>query len=305
MLDPGDAQMTNTQLLKALACMLLIVPVALAMLVGCGDSPAPKFLTPASKNTAAPGSSSEAETSSSKSDSKPPALQDAHQHAGQAPQDKHTDHVPHWINKLKPPDGKDFQRGQRRDIQRAQSATAENVDSPPLPKTPDVAGYLSISFSKLTGFNYRTDDGHQDPAPPSKTNATQTIPTEINPTKTDPPKPSNTQQLKGDDQIPKDIKQLNGKKVAITGYMYAIDFNAGKTNEFMLLEVIPSCFFCKTPQVNQWIEVTTLDGKRLPAITDGPVVIAGTLEVGAQKIDGVVSSIYRMRIESVAGIKKK
>lgn len=94
--------------------------------------------------------------------------------------------------------------------------------------------------------------------------------------------------------IPDAIKQLNDKKVVITGYMMPIDFEDGGTNEFVLTRVIPSCFYCQPPQLNDWVEVKIKDGKRVPYIPDGPVTAYGTLKVGEVVEDGFVVALYRM-----------
>jgi hypothetical protein len=94
--------------------------------------------------------------------------------------------------------------------------------------------------------------------------------------------------------IPDNIKALDGKKVVITGYMMPIDFEDGGTNEFVLTRVIPSCFYCQPPQLNDWVEVKIKDGKRVPYVPDGPVNAFGTIQIGEVVEDGFVVALYRM-----------
>ena len=95
-------------------------------------------------------------------------------------------------------------------------------------------------------------------------------------------------------KIPDEVKKLHGKEVVIQGYMMPIDFEDGGTNEFVLTRIIPSCFYCQPPQLNDWIEVKIKDAKRVPYVPDGPILVSGKLEVGEKFEDGFVVSLYRL-----------
>ena len=104
----------------------------------------------------------------------------------------------------------------------------------------------------------------------------------------------------GDDkQIPKDVIELNKKKVAIIGYMIPLEFEGGKTNEFILLNMIPACCFGRTPRVVDWIHVHTKGGKHVMYTDIDAVVVTGTMAVGAEKEDGWTKSIYRVLADDV------
>ena len=158
-------------------------------------------------------------------------------------------------------------------------------------KVPEVPGYAGITFSKLGGFKYDEDEIDYDalPAPVVKGEGASRI--EIS--TLDPAK---------DKQVPKAILEMGGKKIALVGYMIPVDFLQGKTNEFVLTPIIPSCFFCQKPQLNEWIHVTTKGGKRVEYPGDGPIVVHGTLAVGLQVEDGFPVNLYRMEAH---GVKEK
>ncbi len=130
--------------------------------------------------------------------------------------------------------------------------------------------HLIVPFMDLSGFAYSGMTGAPAPTEDGK----------------EPAKPQYV--------IPESIQALNGKKVAISGYMMPIDFENGGTNEFVLTRQIPSCFYCVPPQLNDWIEVKMKDGKRVNYVPDGIVELYGTIEVGEIKEDGFVVAMYRM-----------
>ena len=103
-----------------------------------------------------------------------------------------------------------------------------------------------------------------------------------------------------DQQIPEEIKKLNGKKIVTTGFMFPVDFKNGKTNKFMMIRVIPSCFYCRKPSFNEWVVTTTADGKRVEYLGDQLMQVTGTLTVGTERDeDGYVTSVYRLKADSI------
>lgn len=145
-----------------------------------------------------------------------------------------------------------------------------------LPPVKEVEGYEPVGFGKLAGYVYETDAaiaGAHTPKAASKTDG--------------PPK-------QGDDQVPAEIKALDGKPITVQGYMVPIDFRKGGTNEFILVSVIPSCFFCQVPMPNQWVEVKMKDGERIPYPGDALITVAGTIDVGALFEGEYFRNLYRM-----------
>jgi hypothetical protein len=151
----------------------------------------------------------------------------------------------------------------------------QTLDKP----TKVIPGYEPVAFSDLTGFGYM-------PKSPTRADALKTkLETQV--------------PLEEDSQIPTNIKALNGKKVALQGYMIPVDFEQGGTNDFLLVQVVPTCYFCQQPQPNEWVEVKTKDGKRIPYSGDDTIILTGTLDVGAKYKGGYFLSLFRMEADGV------
>ncbi len=135
-------------------------------------------------------------------------------------------------------------------------------------------GYLELPFMLLAGYDYPTN-----------------LFVEAKPKEGEPVKPK--------PQIPYKIKSLNMQNVAIKGYMMPIDFEDGGTNEFILSRVIPSCFYCQPPQLNDWVEVRIKGGKRVPYYPDSAIIVYGQFEVGEMLEDGFVVNLYRVEAVKV------
>ncbi len=148
-----------------------------------------------------------------------------------------------------------------------------------LPAPREVSGYQSVGFAKLAGYLYETEAaiaGAHTPPGLEKQKKEQ-----------GPPK-------KGDEQIPPQIKALDGQNITVQGFMVPIDFRRGQTNEFILVSVIPSCFFCQVPMPNQWIEVKMKDAQRVPYPGDGLITVAGKISIGALYEGEYLRNLYRL-----------
>lgn len=148
-----------------------------------------------------------------------------------------------------------------------------------LPPVKVVEGYEPVGFARLAGYVYETGAAVAGAhTPPAAVRVEQT----------------GTQGQTGDEQIPAEIKALDGTNITVQGYMVPIDFRKGGTNEFILVSVIPSCFFCQVPMPNQWVEVKMKGGERVPYPGDGLITVAGTLSVGAIYEGDYFKNLYRM-----------
>ena len=103
----------------------------------------------------------------------------------------------------------------------------------------------------------------------------------------------------GDEQLPPEVNALDGKKVTLRGHMIPIDFHKFSTNEFILVQAVPDCYFCSQPMPNEWIEVKTPDGSRVEYAGDEPVTVAGTLKVGAIYKGRYMESLYRLELDQL------
>lgn len=168
--------------------------------------------------------------------------------------------------------------------------TATPVPSPtpdaaptPEPETPSTtvadagsgADFAPISFNVLSGFKY-----------------TEPIPEEGE-------KPEDVEKRRESDQIPADVKALNGKKAVVEGWMVPMEVaEDGSVKSFVLVKTQPQCCFGDMQAMNEWVDVT-MKGKTAEFNVDLPMKVYGQLEVGEKFEDGFVLSIYRMKADRV------
>lgn len=91
--------------------------------------------------------------------------------------------------------------------------------------------------------------------------------------------------------LPKDILDLDGKTVMITGYM-AIGTLEGAT----VFELVPESCECGRSKPQHFIEVTIESGGVTYA--PGRIDLTGVFSVGEVEEDGFVTSLYRLKIET-------
>jgi hypothetical protein len=149
-----------------------------------------------------------------------------------------------------------------------------------LPPAAKIDGYAPIAFPVLSDFEL--DIGSPPPGDHRLKRGAERI------TKMPP-----------SDKVPAAVKALDGKKVALQGFMIPLDFQDGGTNEFIFVRIVPACYFCQKPRINDWIEVKTVGGKRVPYNGDDPITIAGTLDVGEVYDGAYLLSFYRMSADRV------
>jgi hypothetical protein len=102
-------------------------------------------------------------------------------------------------------------------------------------------------------------------------------------------------------KLPDEVRALNGQKVAIAGYMMTIE-EVENIHEFLLVEAFWSCCFGTPPTINQ-VVLIHIEGARGVEYTSSPVLILGTLEVGAKIEDGFETSVYRLNATSVTAVE--
>ena len=99
--------------------------------------------------------------------------------------------------------------------------------------------------------------------------------------------------------IPKNVKALDGRKVAITGFMMPLDEVEGGTRKFILMRNQITCCFGGANRVNEYIMVTMNGTKPAPFVANVPLSVRGTLMVGPDFEDGVLNGIYQMAGDEV------
>ncbi len=151
---------------------------------------------------------------------------------------------------------------------------APQPPSPPI----DPGSYQTVSFQKLASFKY------------------------VEPIPKEGAKPEETEAQRLKDQIPAEIKTLNGKKVAVEGWMVPMQVDDdGGVKSFVLVNTQPECCFGDTQSMNEWIDVTMPGGQKAEFNVDRPIMVSGSLEVGEKMEDGFVLSIFRMTADRVGG----
>ncbi len=147
------------------------------------------------------------------------------------------------------------------------------VAQPAAAPASDGTDFLPVSFSTLSSYNYEIQGA--DDTPLKKEFAK--------------------------DQIPQPIKDLNGKKISIQGYMVPIDLKNGKTTKFLLVKDQSLCCFGRMPRMNELVSIFMKPGKSARVIQDQPVTVIGDIEVGEKVENGEVICIYRVNSDDVAG----
>lgn len=128
-------------------------------------------------------------------------------------------------------------------------------------------GYVTVDFNKLSNFEYELPD----PFAPA------------------------TQKLQN--TIPDGIKSLNGKMVALEGFMLPLDLTPQGVSVFMLNASLDMCYFGAPVRMNEWVLVTMKGGKRA-AFTHLATTVKGRLSVGEEIRNGRVTSLYRLEADA-------
>ena len=131
----------------------------------------------------------------------------------------------------------------------------------------NATGHLLGSFAMLSGFKCDTY-------------------TEIEP-------PHRYPVVKLRDRIPDYIRPIDGRRVAVTGFMLPLRTSAKGCTDLLLVRDQASCCFGATPKMNHWIRVTAPD-PGLRVVTGRPITVLGTLRVGPFVENGSITSIYEM-----------
>lgn len=100
------------------------------------------------------------------------------------------------------------------------------------------------------------------------------------------------------DDIPLRYRQLDGKRVVLTGQMYEPYVANGKIHNFTLVYSITNCCFNGPPKVQHFIQAMVLPGRSVEYSGD-LVDVIGTLHVGVRSGEGHVQSVYRIDVEKV------
>ncbi len=136
------------------------------------------------------------------------------------------------------------------------------------------AGYVQVGFDLLAGYDFEISDQ-------LLTNALEDI-------------------SEANDQIPKQVKALDSKQVALKGFMLPLKVEGGLVTELLIMRDQSMCCYGVVPKINEWVSVKMTDTGVKP-IMDQPVTFFGTLHVGAMRENGYLVGLYAMDAEKMAG----
>jgi hypothetical protein len=99
-----------------------------------------------------------------------------------------------------------------------------------------------------------------------------------------------------DAQIPAGVRELDAKKVTVTGYMLPVKMSEGLVTEFLLMKDPSACCYGVMPKVNEWV-VVKMVGKGVQPLMDVPITFEGTLKVGQLFEGGYLTGLYLLQGE--------
>ena len=93
-------------------------------------------------------------------------------------------------------------------------------------------------------------------------------------------------------KLPSWVRDLDGKRIKIEGYMALGTLEGVKT-----FELVPEACECGRAKVQHFIDVTLEEG--LTTFRPGRIELEGVFRAGALEEDGFVVSIFRLEIQSL------
>jgi hypothetical protein len=132
--------------------------------------------------------------------------------------------------------------------------------------------FAPVSFSILSGFHYG-----------------------------DPPGLAEAETRRRPDPIPPQVLALDGRQVAVAGFMLPLDYDGTGVSEFLLNASYDMCYFGAPTRPNDFI-VVRMSGGRRTEFVHTPIVVFGTLTVREERSRGRVVSLYTMEAEGVGFI---
>ncbi|MGV3771868.1 MAG: DUF3299 domain-containing protein [Verrucomicrobiales bacterium] len=99
-------------------------------------------------------------------------------------------------------------------------------------------------------------------------------------------------------QIPKDILNLDGKKVALAGFTLPITLVNGRATEFLLLRTQAACCFGMVPRLNE-IVIVKMPAPGMTPELDVPMVVGGVLHLKWIGEPDQLTAIYELKADRV------
>ncbi|MFN7137914.1 MAG: DUF3299 domain-containing protein [Limisphaerales bacterium] len=171
--------------------------------------------------------------------------------------------------KGKPIRGEPIRRPARTNSSPEISVSSETKVETPKPapaRGPKMIGdFLEVSFDRLAGYTFEVPEG--------------LIPSE--------------EAGKSNEQIPADVRALDRKKIALTGFMLPLKVDNGLVSEMLIMRDQSLCCYGAQPRINDWVSVK-MAGRGVKSVMDQPVTIFGQIRVGEMLENGYLIGIYQM-----------
>lgn len=97
------------------------------------------------------------------------------------------------------------------------------------------------------------------------------------------------------DAVPEEILAIDGKRVAVVGFMVPLDVDRKGVKEFVLSQNRSYCCYGVKPALNEMVLVRMEGERRAPFLKDTPIAVFGEFDVSEDRQGGYVLSLYRMR----------
>lgn len=99
------------------------------------------------------------------------------------------------------------------------------------------------------------------------------------------------------DSVPPRYRQLDGKKVQLTGFMWAGKSASPRVSQFEFVYNVAKCCFNGPPLVQERVYAAAPEGKSMPYVSDY-IELTGTLHVKVVRDDaGNIVSVYTLDVE--------
>ena len=103
--------------------------------------------------------------------------------------------------------------------------------------------------------------------------------------------------IDGLEGMPKEVKELDGKKVMMVGFMLPID-EVENIKEFLLVQSLWACCYGQPPDINGIVRVVMTGDNRCDYHYD-PIKMVGKFKVEAYMEDGYCVDIYQLHVDKI------
>ncbi len=103
-------------------------------------------------------------------------------------------------------------------------------------------------------------------------------------------------------EFPQNVQDLDGKEVAIVGYMIPMDWIEGgdRITSFMLVRDFAQCCFGGIPRPDEWLDAQAPLGESVQFFAYRPIRVIGTLHVGLDRVESsFVASVFQITVTDV------